>query len=29
MDSEQVRRLVGNDNAIIIFIDEGTLYHLE
>lgn len=23
MDSEQVRRLVGNDNCIVIFVDEG------
>jgi hypothetical protein len=25
MDAEQVRRLVGNDNGIVIFIDEGAV----
>lgn len=25
MDAEQVRRLVGNDNCIVIFVDEGTV----
>jgi len=27
MNSEQIRRLVGNDNAVLIFVDEGTQFN--